>query len=112
MTKTFTPSPDKLYYSIGEVAEIIGVATSVLRFWEKSVPEISPRKNKRGQRQYTADDVQEFILLHHLVKTEGRTLEAAREKLRRDRTAVKHKQEQIERLIKVKEFLLELKSHL
>lgn len=61
----------KLYYSIGEVAEMFGVNTSLIRFWEKEFDVIKPHKNKKGNRQFTKADVDNFHLIYHLVKEKG-----------------------------------------
>ena len=68
----------KLYYSIAEVAEMFGVNASLLRFWEKEFPQISPRTTGRGIRQYRKEDVETIGLIYHLVKEKGMTLPGAR----------------------------------
>lgn len=104
--------PDKLYYSIGEVAELIGEQTSLIRFWEKEFDIIKPRKNKRGIRQYTKEDIQNIKTIHHLVKDRGYTLIGAKEKLRSDHLLKNKKMEVIDTLKGIKEFLIELKGNL
>ena len=69
----------KLYYSIGEVAEMFGVNTSLIRFWEKEFDVINPHKNKKGNRQFTKADVDNFHLIYHLVKEKGMTLKGAQQ---------------------------------
>ena len=89
----------KLYYSIGEVAEMFGVNTSLIRFWEKEFDVIKPHKTKKGNRQFTKADIDNFHLIYHLVKEKGMTLKGAQQKpQRRNRasfrsreTAEKHK---------------------
>ena len=73
----------KLYYSIGEVADMFGVNTSLLRFWEKEFPQISPKTAGRGIRQYRKEDVETIGLIYHLVKEKGMTLPGARQRLNR-----------------------------
>lgn len=73
---------DKKYYAIGEVAEMLDVNTSVLRFWETEFPEIQPRKSKNGRRLYTEEDIHLLKTIHHLVKVKKYTLEGARDKLK------------------------------
>ena len=75
----------KLYYSISEVAQMFNVAETLLRFWEKEFPNISPRKAGRGIRQYTKEDIEEIRLVYHLVKERGMTLQGARDTMRRER---------------------------
>ena len=72
----------KLYYSIGEVADMFGVNQSLLRFWEKEFPQISPKTTGRGIRQYRKEDVETIGLIYHLVKEKGMTLPGARQRLK------------------------------
>jgi len=72
---------DKLYYSIGEVARMFDVNTSLIRFWEKEFVVIRPKKNKKGNRMFTKKDVDNFHLIYHLVKEKGYTLKGAKESL-------------------------------
>ena len=97
----------KLYYSIGEVAEMFGVNTSLIRFWEKEFDVIKPHKNKKGNRQFTKADVDNFHLIYHLVKEKGMTLKGAQQQLknRKDETELK-------RLKGIKDELLSIKNQL
>lgn len=72
----------KLYYSIGEVAEMFAVNTSLIRFWEKEFDIIKPTKNKKGNRMFTAEDIDNFKKIFSLVKGDGYTLHGAKERLR------------------------------
>ena len=74
---------EKLYYSIGEVAEMFSVNSSLIRFWEKEIPALQPRKNSRGNRVFSKDDIEVFRKIHHLIKNEGYTLEGAKNALKR-----------------------------
>ncbi|MFN8776063.1 MAG: MerR family transcriptional regulator [Flavobacteriales bacterium] len=74
---------EKLYYSIGEVAEMFEVNSSLIRFWEKEFPQLHPRKNSRGNRVYSKKDIELFRKIHHLVKEKGYTLEGAKNALRK-----------------------------
>ena len=71
----------KLYYSVSEVAEMLGVSESLLRFWEKEFPQITPKKAGRGIRQYRKEDIETLKLIYHLVKERGMTLQGARQRL-------------------------------
>jgi DNA-binding transcriptional MerR regulator len=73
---------EKVYFSIGEVAEMFDVNTSLIRFWEKEFPQLQPRKNARGNRVYSKKDVELFEKIHHLVKDKGFTLDGAKNALR------------------------------
>src|SRR5687767_11710455 len=103
---------EKLYYSIGEVAEIFNVAPSLIRFWESEFDLIKPKKNRKGNRQFTREDIDNVRTIYHLVKEKGFTLQGAKEMLRNDSQAVRDKMEMIESLRRVKNFMTELKEKL
>ena len=103
---------EKLYYSIGEVAEIFTVAPSLIRFWESEFDLIKPKKNRKGNRQFTKEDIDNVRTIYHLVKEKGFTLQGAKEMLRNDSQAVKDKMEMMDSLRNVRRFLTELKEKL
>jgi DNA-binding transcriptional MerR regulator len=103
---------EKLYYSIGEVAEIFNVAPSLIRFWESEFDIIKPKKNRKGNRQFTKEDIDNVRTIYHLVKEKGFTLQGAKEMLRNDSQAVKDKMEMIDSLRSVRKFLAELREKL
>ncbi|HBR12514.1 MAG TPA: transcriptional regulator [Chryseobacterium sp.] len=70
--------PDKLYYSIGEVARAFDVNTSLIRYWEQEFPIIRPKKNKKGNRYFTPEDISNLKIIYYLVKEKGYTLDGAR----------------------------------
>ena len=70
--------PDKLYYSIGEVARAFDVNTSLIRYWEQEFPILRPKKNKKGNRYFTPEDLTNLKIIYHLVKEKGYTLDGAR----------------------------------
>lgn len=74
----------KMYYSISEVAEMIGVVPYVLRFWEKEFPHIKPRKNRAGNRAYQPRDIERIMQIKKLLYEEGYTIEGARNFLKRE----------------------------
>jgi DNA-binding transcriptional MerR regulator len=74
---------EKLYFSIGEVAEMFGVNASLIRFWEKEFPQLHPRKNSRGNRTYSKKDLELLRRIHFLVKEKGFTLDGAKNALRK-----------------------------
>ncbi|MEQ9187297.1 MAG: MerR family transcriptional regulator [Cryomorphaceae bacterium] len=102
----------KLYYSIGEVAEILNVNASLLRFWEKEFDLVKPQKNAKGNRIYKEQDVKNLKLIHHLVKDRGFTLDGAKKKIKDQHKALLEKSEMIESLKHVKDMLLDLKESL
>lgn len=73
---------EKLYYSIGEVAEMFGVSKSLIRFWETEFDILKPRKNTKGNRLFTKKDIDNLKVIYHLVKEKGFTLDGARKKLK------------------------------
>ena len=75
----------KIYYSIGEVAEMFDVNNSLIRFWEKEFSIIKPKKNKKGNRYFTDKDINNFKIIFHLVKERGYTLDGAKKKLRENK---------------------------
>lgn len=103
---------EKLYYSIGEVAEMFDVNTSLIRFWEKEFDIIKPKKNKKGNRMFTKQDVDNFHIIFHLVKERGFTLEGAKQKLKDNKEDTVNNLEAIKSLNKIKAFLLEIKAEL
>ena len=102
----------KLYYSIGEVADMFGVNTSLIRFWEKEFDVIKPHKNKKGNRQFTKADVDNFHLIYPLVKEKGMTLKGAQQQLKNRKDETELHFEVIKRLKGIKEELLSIKSQL
>ena len=78
---------EKLFYSMGEVAEMFDVNPSLLRYWEEQFPALKPKRNRKGNRHYTPDDVELLKQIYHLVKERGMRLEGARKALREQRKA-------------------------
>ncbi|HBG23635.1 MAG: MerR family transcriptional regulator [Bacteroidetes bacterium GWF2_41_61] len=104
---------EKLYYTIGEVAEILGENTSLVRFWAQKFPEyIKPARNKKGNRLFTADDVTNFRLIHYLVKERGMTLEGASKRLKDNKSGVDRRVDVVEILSGIKERLKEVSDSL
>ncbi len=102
----------KLYYSIGEVAEMFGVNESLLRYWEKEFDIIKPRKNAKGTRSYRKEDIESIRLVYHLVKEKGLTLDGAKKKLKDNREGVSKNHEIVARLQNLREELLGMKAEL
>ena len=102
----------KVYYSIGEVAEIFDVNASLIRFWEKEFDIIKPKKNKKGNRLFTKQDVENYQLIFHFVKERGYTLKGAKEKLKGNKNDLTENHDLIKRLNHIKNFLLEIKKEL
>lgn len=102
----------KLYYSIGEVAEIFNVAPSLIRFWESEFDIIKPKKNRKGNRQFTKEDIDSVRTIYHLVKEKGFTLQGAKEMLRNNSFDIKDKLELIDSLKSVRRFMVEVRDRL
>ena len=102
----------KLYYSIGGVADMFGVNTSLLRFWEKEFPQISPKTAGRGIRQYRKEDVETIGLIYHLVKEKGMTLQGAKQKLKMNRETTIRTTEILDRLKLIREELVSMRKEL
>lgn len=81
MEERFSQNFNKLYYSIGEVAELLGVNASLIRFWEKEFDTIKPKKNAKGNRKFTPKDIETLQRIYDLVKVKGYTLEGAKKEL-------------------------------
>ena len=99
---------EKLYYSIGEVAKMFDVNTSLIRFWEKEFDIIKPKKNKKGNRLFTQKDIDNFHIIYHLVKENGMTLKGARKKMKENKEDTEHNFEIIRSLEQIKEMLTDL----
>ena len=97
---------EKLYYTIGEVAEMLEENTSLIRFWADKFPEfIKPARNKKGNRLFTAKDMSNFKIIHYLVKELGMTLDGAAKRMKDNLTGVDKRVEVIARLTAIKETL-------
>ncbi len=105
---------EKLYYSMGEVAEMFDVRPSLLRHWESQFGVLKPKRNKKGNRLFTLADVENLKLIYHLVKEQGMTLEGARKALRQCRRekAVPRDVELLERLQRIRALLVEVREEL
>ncbi|MGV4462722.1 MerR family transcriptional regulator [Ornithobacterium rhinotracheale] len=103
--------PEKLYYKISEVAEAFNVNASLLRFWEKEFDILKPKKNRKGNRYFTPEDIQNLKVIYHLVKEKGYTLEGAKIALE-NKEKVEEDTSIIFRLEKIKAELLALKNYL
>ena len=100
----------KLYYSIKEVAEMLGVSESMLRFWEKEIPMIKPKTTGNNIRQYTEQDIKNIKVVYNLVKVRGFKLAAARKMLKEQKNAVSSDTKVLETLIKLRDQLQEMKK--
>lgn len=104
--------PEKLYYSIGEIATAFDVNASLIRFWEKEFDILKPKKNAKGNRKFTPQDVKNLQLIYHLVRERGFTLEGAKTHLKEGQKKTLDKFEIIRKLETIKTQLTELKNQL
>jgi DNA-binding transcriptional MerR regulator len=104
--------PEKRYYKIGEVAKAFNVNASLIRFWEGEFDIIKPKKNAKGNRLFTQQDVENFKLIYNLVKERGFTLDGAKQKLKQNPEKTVDNQEIISRLEAVKAELIKIKNQL
>lgn len=103
---------NKRFYRIGDVADILGIPASTLRFWEKEFTIIKPVRNAKNTRLYTPKDIETIKMIHYLVKEKGLKLDAAQAMIRRNRNGVSKRFEVIDRLKSIKSQLLHLKKAL
>ncbi|HRD53974.1 MAG TPA: MerR family transcriptional regulator [Flavobacteriales bacterium] len=108
---------EKIYFTIGEVAQELGVANSSVRFWEKEFGNITPRRTGKGDRLYTREQIEQLRVIQQLVKGEGFTIQGAKEKLKRGEAPVVERpgfdaEAMRERLLNVRRKLVDLRSAL
>ena len=105
-------SDSKLYYSISEVSAMFNVNASLIRFWEKEFDIIKPKKNAKGNRLFTQQDIDNIALIHHFVKERRLTLEGTRQKIKENRNDVENNFQVVQSLKKIRTMLLEIKDNL
>lgn len=104
--------PEKRYYGIGEVAKAFNVNTSLIRFWEKEFDVLKPKKNAKGNRKFTPEDIKNLKLIYHLVKERGFTLEGAKIHLKESKQKTLDNFEIIDKLQRVRAELVKIKEQL
>ena len=103
---------EKLYYRIGEVAEMFNVNASLIRYWESEFSALRPRKSTKGNRMFTQRDLRYLRMIYQLVKVQGYTLQGAKDALKKDFDQLERKTTVLMTLEKTKKFLLELDKEL
>jgi len=93
-----TQNLDKLYYTIGEVAEMFDVSRSLLRYWENEFSFLTPRKNRKGDRLFTKENIQQIQIIYNLVKERGFTLEGAKQELKKEKNTLGEQFDLVDRL--------------
>ena len=101
-----------MYYKIRDVAELLNVPASTLRYWESEFPEVSPRRSAANQRHYTPDNIRTLQMIHYLVKVKGLRIEAAKEELKSNRSNISRRLDVIELLEDTRDRLDEMLSAL
>lgn len=104
--------PEKRYYGIGEVAKAFNVNTSLIRFWEKEFDVLRPKKNAKGNRKFTPEDIKNLQFIYHLVKERGFTLEGAKTHLKEEKKKSLTNFEIIRKLEGIKTQLTKIKNQL
>lgn len=102
----------KLYYPIGEVAEMFDVNTSMIRFYEKEFDILQPKKNAKGNRLFRPEDVDNLKIIFNLIKDKGFTLQGAKDYMKSNKNEIVENQKIIDSLEKLKSFMLTLKEQL
>jgi DNA-binding transcriptional MerR regulator len=102
----------KMYYTMGEVAAMFDVNQSMLRFYEKEFDVLQPKKNKKGNRYFTPEDIENLKVIFHLIKDKGYTLNGAKEHMKANMGSTKDQQRVIDKLVDLKKFLLEVRDQL
>jgi DNA-binding transcriptional MerR regulator len=103
---------DKLYYSIGEVAEMFNVSRSLLRYWEHEFAYLTPRKNRKGDRLFTKENIQQIQIIYNLVKERGFTLEGAKQELKKEKISLNEQMDLLGRMKYIQQKLKDLDDKL
>jgi DNA-binding transcriptional MerR regulator len=103
---------NKLYYSMGEVTKMFDVNASQIRYYEREFDIIKPKKNKKGNRLFTPEDIENLKIIFSLVKDKGYTLQGARDYLKTNKNEARENQRVLESLEKLKKFLIEVRESL
>ncbi len=106
------PQIEKIYFTIGEVADMFGVNTSHIRYWEKEFAELKPAKNKKGNRLFTKEDIETLKLIFHLIKEKGLTVKGAKQKLKDNKDSTVDNHDLVERLQNIRQMLVEIRDEL
>lgn len=106
------PKIEKIYYSIGEVADLFQVNTSKIRYWENEFDILKPQKNKKGNRLFTKEDIENIKLINHLLNERGLTLKGAKQKLKDNKEDTLNKHELVDRLHSIRQMLVEIRDEM
>ena len=106
------PKIEKVFYTIGEVADMFDMNTSHIRFWEKEFDILKPAKNKKGNRLFSNGDIENIKLIYHLVKEQGMTLKGAKQKLKDNKEDTFDRHSLVDRLKTIRQMLLDIKEQM
>jgi DNA-binding transcriptional MerR regulator len=106
------PKIEKVFYTIGELAVMFNVNTSLIRFWDKEFTTLKPTKNKKGNRLFTPKDLEHFRLIYHLVKEKGMTIKGAQQLLQKNKEGTANTFEAVKKLLDIKEQLIAIRNEL
>ena len=104
------PQIEKVLFSIGEVAQMLGTETSTVRYWENQFEALKPQKNKKGNRLFTKEDIELVKLINYLVRERGLTIKGAKQKLKENRDETIQNFEIVKRLQEIKQELVEIRD--
>lgn len=102
----------KLYYSIGEVSEMLDLSKSLIRFWDSEFDMLRPHKNSKGDRRFTKKNIEQLKMIKYLVKERGFTLKGAKEELKKNKKHLQQRNRNIESLEALKSFLEDIKGQI
>ncbi len=103
---------EKVFYSIGEVAEMFELQASTLRYWEQEFSVLKPKRNKKGTRYYTKKDIDNLRLIHHLVKERGLTIKGAKQKIKENRGDLDNSHKVIQKLQHIRSLLVRIRDEM
>jgi len=106
------PIIEKVFYSIGEVADLFGVNTSNIRFWENEFDILKPHKNNKGNRMFTKEDIENLKIIYHLLKERGMTIKGAQKKLKENKEDTLQNYEVVSRLQEIRQMLVDIREEL
>ena len=106
------PKIEKVFYTIGEVAEMFDVNTSNIRFWENEFDILKPFKNKKGNRMFTKEDIENLKIIYHLLKDRGLTIKGAQMKLKENKEDTLQNFEVVNKLQEIRQMLVDIKEEL
>ncbi len=106
------PKIEKIFYSIGEVAEMFGVNASNIRFWENNFDILKPQKNAKGNRMFTKEDIENMKIIYHLLRERGMTIRGAQMKLKDNKEDTINNIEVVNRLKEIRQMLTDIKDEM